>query len=80
MASEGGTRFRHSVENTIILVKLHVLQTIVRIYRIPGSQPAYRIVLGCKHRRDVTRIQIDRERLVVGKTVECVECGRESRL
>ena len=49
-------------------------------YRIPGSQPAYRIVLGCKHRRDVTRIQIDRERLSVGKTVECVECGRESRL
>lgn len=61
-------------------MKLHVLQTINRIYRVPGSQPTYRVVLGCKHRRDVTRFQIDREQLFVGKIVECLECGRESRL
>jgi hypothetical protein len=56
-------------------MKLHVLQTISRIYRVPGSQPVHRVVLGCNHRRTVTRIQIDREHLFIGKMVECVECG-----
>jgi hypothetical protein len=56
-------------------LKFHVLQTITRIYRIPGSQPVYRVVLSCDHRRTVTCIQIDQEQLFVGKTVECIECG-----
>jgi hypothetical protein len=55
-------------------MELHVLQIIARFYRIPGSLPAYRVVLSCNHRRTVTHTQ--REQLFVGKMVECVECRR----
>jgi hypothetical protein len=60
-------------------MKPHVLQAITRIYRIPGSQPVYRVVLHCNHRRTVTRLQIGREQLFIRKIVECPECGQEEK-
>jgi hypothetical protein len=60
-------------------MKLHVLQTIKRIYRIPGGQPVYRLVLSCNHRRTVTRSQIDREQLFVRKTESSARSAHKSK-
>jgi hypothetical protein len=54
-----------------------VLQIITRIYRLPGSQTAYRVVLACDHRLSVSGAEINLRQLFVGKAVECAECGRE---
>jgi hypothetical protein len=57
-------------------MKIHVLQTITPIYRIPGSQPAYCVVLGYDHGRTVTRIQLDREQLSWAKRWSASSAGR----
>jgi hypothetical protein len=56
-------------------MKIHVLQTITRIYRIPGSQPAYCVVLGYDQWRTVTRIQLDREQLSWAKRWNASSAG-----
>jgi hypothetical protein len=55
-----------------------IMQIITRIYRLPGAQAAYRVVLGCDHRRSVTGAELEREQLFVGKAVECRKCGRDA--
>ena len=52
-----------------------IMQIITRIYRLPGAQAAYRVVLGCDHRLRVTGVELRREQLFVGKAVACPECG-----
>jgi hypothetical protein len=54
-----------------------IIQIITQIYRLPGSQTAYRVVLGCDHRPSVTGAELRRQHLFVGKAMECVECGRK---
>jgi hypothetical protein len=54
-----------------------IMQIITQIYRLPGAQAAYRVVLGCDHRRSVTDAELEREQLFVGKAVVCTECGQK---
>jgi hypothetical protein len=53
-----------------------IMQVITSIYRLPGAQTTYRVVLGCDHRRSVTSVELRRQQLFVGKAVECAECSR----
>ena len=55
-----------------------IMQIITSICRLPGSRTAYRVVLGCEHRRSVTSMELNREQLFVGKAMECMECGTKS--
>ena len=54
-----------------------IMQIITRIYRLPGAQAAYRVVLLCGHRRSVTAAELEREQLFIGKAMVCTECGRK---
>jgi hypothetical protein len=54
-----------------------IMQIITQIYRLLGSQTAYRVVLGCEHRPSVTGAELKRQQLFVGKAVVCAECGRK---
>jgi hypothetical protein len=43
------------------------IQQITSIYRVPGSQTTYSVVLACGHRHTVTQPQLDQQQLFVGK-------------
>jgi hypothetical protein len=52
-----------------------VMQIITGIYRLPGSQTAWRVVLACDHRRRVTGPELRQEHLLVGKAAVYAERG-----
>jgi hypothetical protein len=54
-----------------------VMQIITGIYRLPGSQTAWRVVLGCDHRLSVRGAELEQKQLFVGKAMVCGQCGRE---
>jgi hypothetical protein len=55
------------------LGKPRVIQSITRIYRLPGNQTAK--PLTCHHRRSVTRTELDREQLFSGKAMAAGSAG-----
>jgi hypothetical protein len=54
-----------------------VLQIITDIQHVPDTRPAYRVVLACGHWHIAIKRDVERERLFVGKSVECAECEEE---